>query len=273
MSMHINRDTGIVMDGDDIGAAEIHAQPRETISQRATNGIKPPGYWDKRKGVMETSEGRRFNNALFRAQSEIEAIIEADANNPFHKSKYTTLGMLLSTVRPILTKHQLIIKQGAGKIFAHKGDGKDTRYFQPVFMEIVHAPSCESERQMVEIPLVKIDPQAVGIAITYGRRYLVQSYFGIASMDDDAASAVHKRLDKDEESEAAAGIIEKIKECTTVADLQKWARMNKEGLNALGEETVKKLRVAYDERLRELHEENPEPKKGKPSDLKAAASA
>jgi hypothetical protein len=260
--MHINRETGEIVEGDDIASAENHAEPRETLSQRATAGVKAPGYWDKRQGVMATSDDRRFNNALFRAQSEIEALIDADAHNPFHKSRYTTLGMLLSVVRPVLKKHQLIIKQGAGKVFAHKGD-KGIIYFLPVFMEIVHAPSCERERQMVEIPLTKIDPQAIGVAITYGRRYLVQSYFGIASMDDDAASAVQKRLDKDDANDAVSGIIEKIKECASVAELEKWAKANKDGLNALSDEHVAKLRTAYEERKREL-QDTQAPKKEKP---------
>lgn len=255
---HIDRETGEVRNGVGIESAENHAQIRQTLSQLAQSAIKAPGYWDKRKGAMETSEGHRFNNALFRAQSEIEAIVEADAHNPFHKSKYATLGMLLSKIRPVLKKHQLIIKQGAGKIFAHKGDGKDQKYFLPVFMEIVHAPSCESERQMIEIPLTKIDPQAVGIAVAYGRRYLLLSYFGVASMDDDAASAVQKRLDKDEEKEAADGIVKTIKECKSVAELDGWAKMNKETINAFSDETVKKLRAEYETKKRDLQDQSQE---------------
>lgn len=235
----------------DFASAEFQGEPRLTLSQRAQGAIKAPGYWDKREGVMPSHTSRRFEMAMWRVQLEIEPIIEADANNPFHKSKYATLGHILSRIRPILRRHRFVIKQGAGKVFAH---GKEVRYFLPVFMEISHAPSGESERQMIEIPLVKVDPQAVGIAITYGRRYLLQSYFGIASMDDDAASAVAKRLDKDDEAEAAAGIIEKIKQCATPDELKKWARMNRESLQALSDATVEKLRLAYEERMRELDE-------------------
>lgn len=238
-------------DRPDFATAEFQAEPRLTLSQRAQNGIKAPGYWDKREGVMPGRTSRRFEMAMWRVQSEIEPIIEADASNPFHKSKYATLGHILSRIRPILRRHRFVIKQGAGKVFAH---GKEVKYFLPVFMEISHAPSGESERQMIEIPLVRVDPQAVGIAIAYGRRYLLQSYFGIASMDDDAASAVARRLDKDEEGEAAAGIIQKIKECKSPDELKAWARMHKESLQALSDNTVEKLRTAYEDRMAELVE-------------------
>jgi hypothetical protein len=40
------------------------------------------------------------------------------------------------------------------------------------------------------LPIVKKDPQAAGSAITYARRYALQSMAGIPTADDDAESAV-----------------------------------------------------------------------------------
>jgi hypothetical protein len=236
-------------------SAEFNSAPRETLSQRATSNVKAPGYWDKREGIMKSTDNRWFAKDLLEAQKEIPVIFDADAWNPFTKSKYTSLGHLLSKIRPILHTHGFLLKQGAGKIYAHGvGTSKEPKYFLPVFMEIMHVDTGASERQMIEIPITKLDPQGVGICVTYGRRYLLQAYFGIASMDDDAASAVQKRLDKDEEAEAEKAISDKIKECATVEELRKWAHMNRDALAALSDNTVSKLRTLYDERLGELQD-------------------
>jgi hypothetical protein len=40
------------------------------------------------------------------------------------------------------------------------------------------------------LPIVKQDPQAAGSAITYARRYALQSIAGIPTADDDAESAM-----------------------------------------------------------------------------------
>ena len=40
------------------------------------------------------------------------------------------------------------------------------------------------------MPLVKLDPQAVGSAITYARRYALSAMIGIVSDDDDGESAM-----------------------------------------------------------------------------------
>lgn len=237
-------------------------EPSASLSERATNGMRAPRYWDRAAGAME-SRGNGLEYALLKAQSKIKPIIEAEANNPFTKKKYASLGMILATIRPVLQEMDIVIRQGAGKIIAYGTSQKE--YFLPIWTDIHHVPSGSHDRVMVEVPLSKLDAQAIGIAITYGRRYLLQSYFCIASMDDDAASAVQKRLDKDEEAGVTAGIVEKIKECRTIADLEKWAKANQDGIQHLSEEALTRCRTAYGDRLRELQDASQEPEtpKGK----------
>lgn len=242
------------------GHQEIPEPSATPLSQRAINGARPPRYWDRAGGAME-SRGFGLEYALLKVQEKIKPIVEADANNPFVKRKYASLGMFLSLIKPVLNEHDIVMRQGAGKIIAYGSASKD--FFLPVWMDVYHVPSMSSDRVMLEIPLSKLDAQAIGIAVTYGRRYLLQSYFGLASMDDDAASAVAKRLDKDEEGAAVAGIVEKIKECATVADLNKWAQANQDGIQHLSEEALAKCRAAYGDRLRELQEASQVPSEGK----------
>ena len=53
------------------------------------------------------------------------------------------------------------------------------------------------------LPTVKKDPQASGSAITYARRYALQSIAGIPTADDDAESAMlrgdHKKVVSDDQ--------------------------------------------------------------------------
>jgi hypothetical protein len=244
------------------GQGEMPEPTSTPLSQRATNGMRPPAYWDRARGAMESrGGGGALAFALLKVQGKVKPLMEADANNPFTKRKYATLGMYLSVIRPVLQENDILIRQGTGKIVAY-GQGQK-EYFLPVWMDVYHVPSGDHDRVMIEVPLSKSDAQAVGIATTYGRRYLMQSYFCVASMDDDAASAVQKRLDKDEEAGVIAGITEKIKECRTVADLEKWAKANQDGIQHLSEEALTKCRSAYSDRLREIRDASPEPETGR----------
>lgn len=247
--------------GYEINSVEGNAEPGEPdampLSQRAIAGSRPPRYWDRAGGAMESQgQPQTLTHALWRLQAKLKPIIEADANNPFTKKRYTTLGMLLGVIRPLLTDLDLVIRQGAGKIIAY-GSGTQKEFFLPVWMDVAHC-SGASERVMLEVPLSKLDAQAIGIAITYGRRYLIQSYFGVASMDDDAASAVQKRLDRDEEADAVKGVIDKIGQCKTQAELVKWGADNAAGIQSFSEEGLARCRAAYDERLREMRDASQE---------------
>jgi hypothetical protein len=244
------------------GQGEMPEPASIPLSQRATNAMKPPRYWDRAGGAMESNGRTQLPYALLKVQGKVKPIVEAEASNPFTKKKYASLGLLLSLIRPVLQENDILIRQGTGKIVAY-GQGGQKEYFLPIWMDVFHVPSGEHDRVMVEVPLSKIDAQAVGIAITYGRRYLMQSYFCVASMDDDAASAVQKRLDKDEEGEATKGIIEKIKECGSVSELEKWAAANIAGIQHLSEEALARCRSAYGDRLRELQDASQAPEGGK----------
>lgn len=231
------------------------------LSQKAVAAASRPRQWQP---PSTNVYGRTLAYALLKVQAKVKPIIEADANNPFAKRKYASLGMILSVIKPVLQENDIVLRQGTEKIIAYGSGQKE--YFLPVWMDVYHVPSGESDRVTIQVPLSKNDAQAVGIATTYGRRYLMQSYFSIASMDDDAASAVQKRLDKDEEGEVIKGIIEAISVCKTPRELEKWAEANQAGIQHLSEDALAKCRSAYGDRLRSLQDATQEPeqqKKGK----------
>ena len=61
---------------------------------------------------MKTSESiTGIAPALIKAQGEMSGIAK-EGNNPAFRSKYVTLDSILDTIRPVLTKHGLMLSQG-----------------------------------------------------------------------------------------------------------------------------------------------------------------
>jgi hypothetical protein len=118
-----------------------------------------------------------FFTAMAAAQGDMGAVLK-DAVNPHFKSKYADLATVCDAVIPALNAHGIAVIQAPGMngnrvtletILAHKGGA---------YM-----------RTVLEIAPTKTDPQGVGSAITYARRYALQSVAGVAPEDDDGNAA------------------------------------------------------------------------------------
>jgi hypothetical protein len=115
--------------------------------------------------------------ALAAAQGEI-GNAGRNAKNPHFKSTYADLAEIINTVRPVLARHGLAVAQ-----FPGYADGLVT-----VETILTHA-SGEWLSGTSAAPATKSDPQGVGSAITYLRRYSLAAVCGIAQEDDDANAA------------------------------------------------------------------------------------
>ena len=108
---------------------------------------------------------------ILEVQKEI-GILGKDSKNPFFKSAYLDLNKLLINITPLLHKHGLILVQPIS-------DGK-------VSSAILDAENGKTLlRSELVLPDLK-DPQKLGSAITYFRRYTLKSLLAIAEGDDDA---------------------------------------------------------------------------------------
>jgi hypothetical protein len=128
---------------------------------------------------------------LYAALAEVQGAVkslERNATNPHFGNKYTTLEALIEGTRDVLLKLDLVLTQSPGFDGEHGILTLQTTIF--------HIGSGESVTFDAGTPLQKQDPQGVGSAITYLRRYTIQSILGIASEDDDgnAASGPTKEL-------------------------------------------------------------------------------
>lgn len=113
-----------------------------------------------------------FYENLFAAKKEIGKISK-DSTNPFFRSKYFDINSLLEHVEPILHKHGLFVLQPI--------DGEN------VVTQIVDEKGF-SVTSAMKLPNLT-DPQKMGSAVTYYRRYTLQSLLALQAEDDDANGA------------------------------------------------------------------------------------
>jgi len=116
--------------------------------------------------------------ALVLAQGEMGGAVK-DSANPFFKSKYADLTSVVKAIKEPFAKHGLGYTQFP--IRSESGVGVVTR--------LIHESGEWLEEEYI-LPMVKMDPQSAGSAITYARRYALQAMAGIPTADDDAESAM-----------------------------------------------------------------------------------
>lgn len=116
--------------------------------------------------------------ALVAACAQIGAAIK-DSVNPHFKSRYADLAAVIDAVKSPLAKHGLCFLQNV----SHRDDGVS------VTTVILHESGQHLELAEVSVPASKQDPQGYGSAITYAKRYSLQSALGVPSEDDDGNAA------------------------------------------------------------------------------------
>jgi ERF superfamily len=121
-----------------------------------------------------TKEHANLSEALVAAQKEMPAV-DRDSTNPHFKSKFTSLDNLLAKVRPVLNRHGVAVVQMPSQDDA----GKPT-----LVTRLVHT-SGEAMESTMPLLLAKSDPQGLGSALTYSKRYALSAALAIADQEDD----------------------------------------------------------------------------------------
>jgi hypothetical protein len=121
---------------------------------------------------MNKSESiKNIATALVKFQASVSKVVK-ESNNPFFKKKYASLSNILDTIQDPLSKCGLAISQFPD------GDALTTI--------IVHSESGEWMESSYVMPVAKAnDPQAMGSAITYARRYALGSILNLNIDEDD----------------------------------------------------------------------------------------
>ncbi|MCS7270871.1 MAG: ERF family protein, partial [Gemmataceae bacterium] len=111
--------------------------------------------------------------ALARAQAEMKNPPK-DRINPHYRSKYADLATVRDWILPVLNRHGLSVIQ-----LPCERDGR------PALFTLLLHESGEYVGACVPLRPVKDDPQGMGSALTYARRYALQAIAGVAGEDDD----------------------------------------------------------------------------------------
>ncbi len=112
--------------------------------------------------------------AFIAFQSDMPSVPK-DGNNPHFKSKYATLGAITEATRPHLAKHGLGFMQ-----WMSNREG-----YQLIVTRIMHTSGQWMEDEGYILNPTKNDPQGMGSAVTYARRYTLGASLGIITEDDD----------------------------------------------------------------------------------------
>ena len=124
---------------------------------------------------MKTSDNvDKIIPAFIAFQAELPAVPK-DSENPHFRNKYASLGAITEAMRPHLKNHGL----GYMQYMAHR-DG-----FQFMITRFAHTSGQWIEDDGYLLNPTKNDPQGMGSAVTYGRRYTISAFAGIISEDDD----------------------------------------------------------------------------------------
>ncbi|MES2855451.1 MAG: ERF family protein [Bdellovibrionota bacterium] len=115
---------------------------------------------------------------LLKVQEEV-APIKKTETNPFFNSAYFDVNGILAALKPILNKHGLVLTQPLTIVV-----GEDCNLLTTV---LTNAEDGEKITSTVYLP-DNLDPQKFGAAVTYYRRYALQSLFALEAQDDDGNS-------------------------------------------------------------------------------------
>lgn len=138
-------------------------------------------YIDFGGGIITSKNIEKIAEALSSAQSEMGHALK-DSQNPFFKSTYADLSQVIDVVRPCLSKNAISFIQFP--FF----DGVTVT----VTTRLMHKSGQYLQNQFRLKPKA-IDPQSVGSAITYARRYSLSSICGVTQDDDDGNRCSAKR--------------------------------------------------------------------------------
>ena len=160
-----------------------------------------------------------FAKAFITAQGTIEAIKKDNENGGFKGSKYADLATVVAAIVPAMNKAGIAVLQSPAF------DGE----MVTITTTLLHESGATVTSDLRLRPS-KSDPQGVGSAITYGRRYSLLAVAGVAPEDDDGNAASGPRQAPNEPkaapkpptlAERAGRLSSTLKTVKTQADLER----------------------------------------------------
>jgi|ERR1700722_6145 len=206
---------------------------------------------------MKSDEVKDLFSALIKVQGKLENVLK-DKKNSYFKSTYADLGSVWDCCREPLSSNGLCIIQTV--------EGTKDNMFLVTLLCHVSGQWIKSKLPLI---LSKSDPQGVGSAITYARRYALSAMVGICQEDDDGEKAMQRKKaqEKDEfeqnlqknriSSEKAEEISKILDECDPVYIEGIYSFIKKQyncaELSQLPSDTYERMKAAFTKNMEENH--------------------
>lgn len=134
---------------------------------------------ERRKNEWKSDQIDKIAGALAKAQSQIRGAAKKSIN-PFFKSSYADLHTVIESCMPQLSSNNICVAQGTDFDIDNSGQG---HYYTTT--TLMHSSGQWIRSRCRLIIGGKKDIQALGGAITYGRRYGLSAMAGVGQFDDD----------------------------------------------------------------------------------------
>lgn len=146
---------------------------------------KKAKYHFRRCNIQKSDDIKELAVALNKVQAKLKPAIRG-ATNPFFKSSYADLASIWEACRSLLADNGLSVVQTTSLVGGIDGTGisLDTT--------LLHSSGQWISGQLFIVPS-KNDPQGIGSALTYARRYSLSAIVGIATEDDDGEGTMDRK--------------------------------------------------------------------------------
>lgn len=133
----------------------------------------------------EFKEGSVLFPILLKLQKEIPNP-EKTAYSEYTRSNFVPLPKLLAHIKPFLDENDLLLRHKSGTLIV------EDKPYLTIEAKLIHESGEEYSNGPLLIPLQHNNPQGLGSATTYGRRYSTELLFGITGEDDDDGVAASR---------------------------------------------------------------------------------
>ena len=140
----------------------------------------------------------KISVALLKAQKNIKSVTK-DASNPFFKSKYADLASVINACKEELNAEGITFLQPVDEMFVNTILLHESGEYLSSLTPIV----CKSAN----------NPQDLGSAITYARRYALQSFIGLPAVDDDGERATDHNVSQPNAPKTASTPLNRVRYC------------------------------------------------------------
>ncbi len=147
--------------------------------------------------------------ALHKFQGEAKPVVK-DSTNPFYKSRYADLSAIIEATQEGLSKNGLAIIQTTD-INAYESGANVLE------TTLCHISGEWITGRYVLTPNKPNDPQAMGSALSYARRYNISAILNLATTDDDGEKAMART-----EQTTSEQMLTRLGEIKNIFELKNW---------------------------------------------------